>query len=83
MELTEMKNIGTKIKQKLNFIGINTSEDLMELGSKEVFLRMKDAYPEVCLVHLYTLQGAIDNLDYNKLPQDTKDDLKAFSDALK
>lgn len=31
----------------------------------------------------YTLQGAIDNIDINLLPQDVKDDLKPFGDSLK
>ena len=83
MELSTMKNIGTEMKKKLNSIGINNAEELSSVGSKEAFFRLKAAYPDVCLVHLYTLQGAIDNLNFNMLPQDTKEDLKAFSDSLK
>ena len=83
MELSTMKNIGTEMKKKLNSIGINSAEELSSVGSKEAFFRLKAAYPDVCLVHLYTLQGAIDNLNFNMLPQDTKEDLKAFSDSLK
>ena len=83
MELTEMKNIGTEMKKKLNTIGINNAEELCKIGSKEAFFRLKTAYPEICAVYLYTLQGAIDNTDFNMLPQDVKSDLKAFSDSLK
>ena len=83
MELTMLKNIGTEMEKKLNAIGIDTAEELAQLGSKEAFLRIKIKYPEVCLVHLYTLQGAIDDLDFNMLPQDVKDELKEFSDSLK
>jgi len=83
MELTEMKNIGTAMKKKLNTIGINSTEELCKIGSKEAFFRLKMAYPEVCLVHLYTLQGAIDNTDFNMLSQDVKSELKAFSDSLR
>ena len=83
MELTAMKNIGTEMKKKLNFVGIASAEELSCIGSKEAFVRLKAAYPEVCLVHLYTLQAAIDNLDFHMLPEDTKKELKAFSDALK
>jgi DNA transformation protein len=83
MELTAMKNIGAEMKKKLNAVGINSAEELSELGSKETFLRLKAVYPGVCLVHLYTLQGAIANTDFNKLPQGVKNDLKAFGDGLK
>ena len=78
-----MKNIGTEMNKKLNLVGITCAEELSCMGSKEAFVRLKAAYPEVCLVHLYTLQGAIDNIDFHVLPEDTKKDLKAFSDALK
>lgn len=83
MELTSMKNIGVEMKNKLNVIGINSAEELTAMGSKEAFFRLKSAYPEVCLVHLYTLQGAIDELDFNMLPQSKKDELKVYSDSLK
>ena len=78
-----MKNIGTEMKKKLNSIGITRAEELSQIGSKEAFFRLKATYPEVCLVHLYTLHGAIENLDFNVLPQDVKEDLKSFSDSLK
>jgi DNA transformation protein len=83
MKLTDMKNIGAKMKSKLNAIGINNAEKLSELGSKDAFFHLKTAFPEVCLVHLYALHGAINNIDFSMLPQDVKNDLKSFSDSLK
>lgn len=82
-ELTTMKNIGKEIERKLKSVGICTAEDLMKLGSKEAFFRLKIEYSNVCLVHLDTLQGAIDDIDYNKLTEKTKQDLKNFSDSLR
>lgn len=82
MKLTEMKNIGKTMQDKLFTIGISSKEELVALGSKEVFSRLKSEFPEVCLVHLYTLQAAIDNVEFNKLPEDTKKELKEFSDTL-
>jgi len=64
-------------------VGIKSSEELIELGAKEAFIKLKQKYPNVCLVHLYTLEGAIHNIDYNRLSEDTKMDLKEFSDFLK
>lgn len=82
-ELTSLKNIGKEIERKLKTVGINSAEDLKQIGSKEAFFRLKIHYPEVCLVHLYTLQGAVDNIEYNRLPEKTKQELKEFSDELK
>ncbi|MDE5563841.1 MAG: TfoX/Sxy family protein [Oscillospiraceae bacterium] len=82
-ELTTLRYIGKEMERKLKSIGIESAEDLKQIGSKEAFFRMKIHYPQICLVHLYTLQGAIDNIDYNCLSAETKKELKAFSDKLK
>lgn len=82
-KLDDMLNIGKEMKAKLFSIGVRSSEDLIQLGSKEVFVQLKEQYPNVCLVHLYALQGAILNVDYDKLSDEVKVDLKKFSDGLK
>ncbi len=82
-ELTSMKNIGKELERKLKIIGINSAEDLKKFGSKGAFFQLKMRFPEVCLVHLYTLEGAITDIDFNKLSEETKRDLKKFSDDWK
>lgn len=82
-DLTSMKNIGQELERKLKIIGINSAEDLKKIGSKEAFFKLKMRFPEVCLVHLYTLEGAITDTDFNKLSEETKKDLKEFSDEWK
>lgn len=64
-------------------VGIHTAEELNQTGSKDAYLKLKNKYSNVCLVHLYCLQGAIDLREYNNLPTDVKNDLKSFSDSLK
>lgn len=81
--LSTLPNIGAELERKLKVVGIETAEDLKSLGSQAAFLKLKDTYPNVCLVHLQALQGAIDNLPLDQLPEDTKQDLKEFSDSLK
>ena len=82
-ELTSMMNIGKEMAKKLTSVGIGSSEKLIEAGAKDAFLRLKQKYPNVCLVHLYTLEGAIQNTEFNSLSEDTKKKLKEFSDFLK
>ncbi len=82
-ELISMKNIGKELERKLKIIGIKSAEDLKQLGSKEAFFRLKQRFPEICLVYLYTLEGAITNTNFNELSEETKKDLKEFSDELK
>lgn len=82
-ELTSMMNIGSEMSKKLSSVGIGTVEELIYVGAKQAFSRLKEAYPNVCLVHLYTLEGAITNTEYNALSADKKKELKEFSDSLK
>lgn len=82
-DLTSMMNIGKEMAGKLTSIGIDSSEKLIETGSKQAFLQLKEKYPQVCLVHLYALEGAIHNMEFNSLSEDKKKELKEFSDFLK
>ncbi len=81
-ELTSMKNIGKEMERKLRSVGIHTAEELAQAGGEEAYLRIKLRYPNVCLVHLYVLRGAIDNVEYHRLPAEVKRELKRFSDGL-
>ena len=71
------------LERKLISIGIDSQEKLIELGAKQAFVKLKQEYPQVCLVHLYTLERAIQNTEFNSLSEDKKKELKEFSDFLK
>jgi len=82
-ELTSMRNLGKEMGRKLRSVGICSAEELARLGSKEAFARLKTRYPNVCLVHLYTLQGAVEGVEYHRLSEEVKRDLKDFSDSFR
>lgn len=82
-DLTSMTNIGKELARKLTAVGIRSSDELIAAGSKQAFFQLKERYPHVCLVHLYALEGVIRQTEFNRLPEETKQDLKAFSDFLK
>lgn len=81
-DLTSMRNIGREMARKLAAAGIGSPEELRELGAKQAYFQLKTLYPQACLVHLYALEGAVRDVDFNALPAEAKADLKAFSDAL-
>ena len=81
-ELTSMMNIGEEMKRKLTSVGINSAEELIAAGAKEAFARLKEKYPRVCLVHLYVLEGAVSQTEYNNLSEKKKKELKQFNDSL-
>ena len=82
-ELTSLMNIGKEMARKLSAVGIGTPKQLEQAGAEQAFFRMKVVFPEICLVHLYALEGAIRNVEFNSLPEERKRELKAFSDQLK
>lgn len=80
--LTSMMNLGKEMERKLKSVDISSCEELMAVGSKEAYRRLKILYPNICLVHLYCLEGAIHQTEYNCLSPEVKRELKAFSDSL-
>ena len=80
--MTSLTNIGKEMASKLISVGIDTPEKLIESGSKEAFFKLKEKYPQVCLVHLYTLEGAVSNVEYNKLSEAKKKELKEYRISL-
>ena len=82
-ELASMMNIGKEMAKKLDSVGIGLAEELVCSGAEQAFLKLKERYPNVCLVHLYALEGAVRNVEFNGLPEDRKKELKEFSDFLK
>lgn len=82
-ELTSMMNIGREMDKKLRSVGIDSAEKLIETGIKQAFLNLKEKYPGMCLVHLYALEGAVQNTEFNNLSEEKKKELKEFSDFLK
>lgn len=81
--LTEMPNIGAVNAKKLEASGVENPDVLKTMGSKEAFLRVRmHSDPGACLSMLYGLEGAVQGIRWHELPQSTKDDLKAFYNAL-
>ncbi len=80
--LTSMKNIGKEMANKLINVGIESKEQLIEIGAKEAFLKIKKMFPNVCLVHLYTLEAAIEDIELKQLPTSIKTELKSFKSSI-
>lgn len=82
-ELQSMKNIGQEMARKLTAVGISSAEMLSKQGAKQAYIQLKEVFPNICLVHLYTLEAAIQDTDFNCLSESKKKELKEFSDSFK
>ena len=82
-ELSKLPNIGKVVEKQLNDVGINTVDELIDLGSKEAWLRIKEIDETACINRLMALEGAIQNIRWHNLSDEDKDDLRSFYDLQK
>lgn len=77
-KLSQMPNIGPVLEEQLMRVGIDTPEQLIKIGSRAVWLRIKQIDASACIHRLYALEGAVQGIRKNLLPQEVKASLKAF-----
>ncbi|WP_105616108.1 TfoX/Sxy family protein [Vallitalea okinawensis] len=81
-QLNQLPNIGSILENKLISVGVKTSEDLIKLGSKEVFNRIKLNDPEACLNSLYAIEGAVQSRRWHDLTKEEKRELRDYYQSL-
>jgi DNA transformation protein len=82
-ELLNLPNVGKVLEENLLSVGIETPEQLREIGTKEAFIRIRTQKdPTACLHMLYGLQGAIEGIPDARLSDATKKDLRLFFKTL-
>lgn len=79
-ELLELKNLGMASVNILQAIGINSYEDLAEMGPVNAYCKIKGRGIHVSKVLLYALQGALLDVHWNDLPAELKAQLVEEAD---
>ena len=82
-ELSKLPNIGEKVEEQLNQVGIETFEQLKEIGSKQAWFRIRLIDDSACINRLYALEGAIQGIRWHHLSDEVKADLKEFCNSFK
>jgi DNA transformation protein len=82
-ELSKIINIGKKLEKQLEEVGIQTFEELKNIGSKEVWLKIYDIDSSVCYSKLCALEGAIQDIRWHNLSNEDKNKLKKFYNDVK
>ena len=77
-ELSKLPNIGKVVEKQLNDVGINTVDELIDIGSKEAWLKIKEVDDSACLNRLMALEGAIQDIRWHNLSEEDKKNLKDF-----
>lgn len=82
-ELSTLPNIGKTVEQQLNEVGIETIKQLIEIGSKQAWLRIKSIDDSACINRLYALEGAVEGIRWHNLSEEVKAELKEFYNTSK
>jgi len=81
-DLERLPNIGKVVASLLEETGIDTTDELLKVGSREAFLRIRTQDPTACIRMLYGLEGAVQGKPDKLLSRETKEDLLKFYRAL-
>ncbi len=77
-DLHNLPNIGEVLEKQLVDVGITNPHQLLQIGSREAWMRIRFRDPSACLNRLYALEGAIRGVHRHRLPQEIKDELRGF-----
>lgn len=82
-KLTDLPNIGPKLAENLEKAGIETPDQLRELGAETAFLHIRtQADSTACLHQLEALAGAAEGVRKSLLPPERKTKLKDWFRSL-
>ncbi len=74
--MTDLPNIGKTLAEKLESVGIDTPEKLIETGSLNALQRIRLESDSGCINMLYALEGAIRGIRWYSLSKEVKEELK-------
>lgn len=56
-ELSKLPNIGKKVEEQLNEVGIKTYDELKKLGAEKAWLKIQEIDESACINRLMALEG--------------------------
>ena len=77
-QLSKLPNIGKEVERQFNQVGINTYEELKDLGAEKAWLKIQEIDESACIHRLLALEGAINGIKKSQLSDDRKAELKEF-----
>ena len=84
------RNLGPAVEKDFAAAGIFSASQIKKLGDKKAFMKMLDGRLKLgrsakCCnaLYLYSIYGAIHNLDWRKIPEAKKREFKAFTEKLR
>ncbi len=89
-KISEMRNLGPAVEKDLAAAGVFYASQVLKLGPVKTFLKMLDGRMKLgrsagCChaLYLYSIYGAIHNLDWREIPAKKKKEFKILTDKLR
>lgn len=77
-QLANLPNIGKVVEEQLNRVGIETTEQLVQIGAENAWLKIQSIDETACIHRLLALEGAIRGIRKTDIPDERKAELKEF-----
>ena len=77
-DLSKQINIGKDLESKLIKVGINSFDELKNIGTEKAFLKIQKIDSGACLSMLSAIEGAIIGVRWHNLPTERKQKLMQF-----
>lgn len=82
-QLANLPNIGKVVEEQLNAVGIETTEQLVQTGAENAWLKIQKIDSSACIHRLLALEGAIRGIKKTDIPVERKAELKEFYNSHK
>ena len=80
-QLSNLPNIGKAVEKQLNEVGITTTEQLVQTGAEQAWLKIQEIDKSACIHRLLAIEGAICGIKKTDIPAERKAELKDFYNA--
>jgi DNA transformation protein len=77
-DLAKLPNLGKVVVEQLKQVGIESAEELKNIGSENAFIRIKTIESTACISMLCALEGAVQGIRWHQLSPERKKELKEF-----
>lgn len=82
-QLANLPNIGRVVEEQLNKVGIETTDQLVQTGAENAWLKIQKIDSSACIHRLLALEGAIRGVKKTDIPAERKAELKEFYNSHK
>lgn len=82
MAIVGVYNIGKVLELKLEAVGIGSLNEMIELGTEEIFMRLLANNKNTSRSVIFSIEGAITSVRWHNLDEARKEELRKFYDSV-